>query len=148
MKRLVIERSYHLCLFALENINSGSEIVYSYGEKDLPWHKNEQARKLAERKQSILPNNKEQRKRRKCNNLQEKLPEIISEKNLDDNWKSNATLENVDFEVNHIVSDIVHIECNPDHASIIISVSMYLQFNNKILYITYVKYKSVVLIGE
>ena len=28
----------HLCLFALKNIKADEEILYWYGEEDLPWH--------------------------------------------------------------------------------------------------------------
>ena len=30
---------HHLCLFAMENIKSGDEILYWYGEENLTWHK-------------------------------------------------------------------------------------------------------------
>ena len=31
----------HLCLFALKNIKANEEILYWYGEEDLPWHQHE-----------------------------------------------------------------------------------------------------------
>lgn len=39
MKRITIEDEHHLCLFALNNIAAGEEVLYTYGVKDLPWHK-------------------------------------------------------------------------------------------------------------
>lgn len=37
MKKLTVQDKPHLCLFAIENIQAGSEITYDYGECQWPW---------------------------------------------------------------------------------------------------------------
>lgn len=39
MKQIEEDGMPHLCLFANRHISVGEEIVYFYGENNLPWHK-------------------------------------------------------------------------------------------------------------
>ncbi|XP_072047724.1 histone-lysine N-methyltransferase set-1-like [Amphiura filiformis] len=39
MKKVLVNNTVHLCLFALTDIAAGKEIRYDYGVKDLPWRK-------------------------------------------------------------------------------------------------------------
>ena len=39
MKRIAIDGKHHLYLKALRNIAADDEILYTYGETDLDWHK-------------------------------------------------------------------------------------------------------------
>lgn len=42
MKKVMVYSLPHLCLFALRDIVSGTELRYDYGVKDLPWRKKHQ----------------------------------------------------------------------------------------------------------
>lgn len=37
MKRLDVNGKPHLCLFAIEDIETGTEITYDYGKSEWPW---------------------------------------------------------------------------------------------------------------
>ena len=37
MKKLIIQVKPHLCLFAVEDIQAESEVIYNYGESKWPW---------------------------------------------------------------------------------------------------------------
>lgn len=37
MKRLQVQSKPHLCLFAIEDIETGTEITYDYGDSEWPW---------------------------------------------------------------------------------------------------------------
>ena len=39
MKKVMVHSLPHLCLFAVKEIFSGTELRYDYGVKDLPWRK-------------------------------------------------------------------------------------------------------------
>jgi hypothetical protein len=39
MKKVSVNDRVHLCLFALRNIEPGTEIVYNYGDSKWPWRK-------------------------------------------------------------------------------------------------------------
>lgn len=53
MKKIQLSDSHHLCLFAVQDISVGEEVLYFYGEKDLPWHEDEKKdRKIREKERS------------------------------------------------------------------------------------------------
>ncbi|XP_077121903.1 uncharacterized protein LOC143784261 isoform X2 [Ranitomeya variabilis] len=37
MKKVMVEKKPHLCLFAISDINPGEEITYNYGDSSFPW---------------------------------------------------------------------------------------------------------------
>ena len=39
MKKVLVDNTVHLCLFAQTDIAAGKEIRYDYGVTDLPWRK-------------------------------------------------------------------------------------------------------------
>jgi SET domain-containing protein len=39
MRKIVVDGTPHLCIFALKDIHEGSELRYDYGVPEAPWRK-------------------------------------------------------------------------------------------------------------
>ncbi|XP_034538605.1 uncharacterized protein LOC117812108 isoform X3 [Notolabrus celidotus] len=60
MKKVIVNNKPHLCLFAVKNIEIGSELDYNYGDSKWPWRKKvtyKQAPAAEEEEMAVLPVN-------------------------------------------------------------------------------------------
>ncbi|XP_034530166.1 histone-lysine N-methyltransferase, H3 lysine-36 specific-like isoform X5 [Notolabrus celidotus] len=60
MKKVIVNNKPHLCLFAVKNIEIGSELDYNYGDSKWPWRNKvtyKQAPAAAEEEMAVLPVN-------------------------------------------------------------------------------------------